>query len=242
MRLSRTALRSLLVLGLAAAGGAADAEIDVARIDSRDLGPAGAPNAAYLDAARWRGLQTEVAYLRPGAPLPEGEVAVPDAPAVPDPQAVRRNWAVAAGLVLALVLAFAAWYGRGLPVSFGAGVRDRLRRGADALAADAPAGDPDPEALFARLAAMPDRRRALILLAARALERAAEANGLRLGRSQTARDVLGVLPRRWPHGEALRRLVAEAEIVHFGGRDLAEARWRDCLAAARPLFAAGRRA
>ena len=73
-----------------------------------------------------------------------------------------------------------------------------------------------------------------------ALERAAEANGLRLGRAQTARDVLRVLPRGWPHLDALRRLVREAEIVRFGGRDLAEEHWRACLESARPLFAAGR--
>ena len=77
---------------------------------------------------------------------------------------------------------------------------------------------------------------ALILLVSRALERAADQNQVRLGRAQTARDVVRVLPRGWPHLGALRGLVREAEIVHFGGRDISDEKWEECLAAAQPIF------
>jgi hypothetical protein len=234
MRVSPTALALVLALGLALAGPAgAAAGIDPAHVEAT-----GAPDTAYLDAVRWGGLQTEIVYLRPGAPLPQRDVAVPEAPGVADPGAQRRVWAIAAGTVLLLVLAFAAWYGRGVSAAFGS-ARDPLRRAPEPGGAS-PAVDPPDDAYLAGLAAMPDRRLALILLVARALDQAAAANGLRLGRSQTARDVLRVLPRRWPHLDALRRLVAEAEIVRFGGRELPEERWRACLEQARPLFAAGR--
>ena len=208
MTLSRTAL--LLALGLFAG-----AAIGATEIDPGDVEPAGAPDAAYLDAARWRGLQTEVVYLRPGAAPPAGEVAVPAAPGAPDPEAERRAWAIAAGMVLLLVLAFAVWHGRGIPVPFGA-VRDRLRRGRHAASGEpaAAVGAASPDEFLATLAAMPDRRTAMILLVGQALERAAQVNGLRLGRAQTARDVLRTLPRRWPHLDALARLVSEAELVH----------------------------
>lgn len=230
MRLSCTApLLLALCLVTMGAGKAAD-------IDPADVEPVGEPNAAYLDTVRWGGLQTEIVYLRPGAPLPDVEVTVPDAPWAADADAARRNWAIAAGVALLLVLAFAAWYGRGIPVSFGA-PRDPLRRARGEATGAGPARDLPPDEILAGLAAMPDRRQALILLAARALERGAEANGLRLGRAQTARDVLRALPRRWPHLDTLRRLVSEAELVHFGGRDLPEERWRACFDQARPLFA-----
>ena len=234
MRVSRTALPLVLALCLPSAG----APVDPRTIAPDDIEPAGAPNAAYLEAARWQGLQTGIVYLKPGAPLPEGAVAVPEAPDVPDADAERRSWTIIAGAVLLAVLAFAAWYGRGITASFGS-ARDPVRRGAGPTAEAAPARDLPPDAFLASLAAMPDRRRALILLVARALERGAEANGLRLGRAQTARDVLRALPGRWPHLAALRQLVAEAEIVHFGGRDLPEGRWQTCLDRARPLFGAG---
>jgi hypothetical protein len=66
MRVSPTALPLLLALGLSVAG-----PIAAPGIDPAEFAPTGAPNAPYLDAVRWRGLQTEVAYLRPDAPLPE---------------------------------------------------------------------------------------------------------------------------------------------------------------------------
>ena len=235
MSASHAAVVPLLALGLCIAGPACPA----AEIDPADIQATGAPNGAYRDAVRWRGLQTEVVYLRPGAPLPSGEVALPAAPGVPDPEAERRAWAIAAGLVLLLILAFGLWYGRGVSAGFGQ-ARDPLRRNPQRRGEEDPDAGLPADAFLGSLAGMRDRRLALILLVARALERAAEANGLRLGQSQTARDVLRVLPRGWPHLDALRRLVSEAEIVRFGGRDLGEERWRACLDAARPLFAAGR--
>jgi hypothetical protein len=231
MLFSRAAV--LLLLVLCPPAGAAS-------VHPADIESTGTPNAAYLDAVRGRGLQTEIAYLHAGATLPDiGGVAVPEAPELPDPGAERRNWAIFFGVLLALILGFAVWHGRGISASFGA-ARDPRRAGAPADEAPAPTRDLPADAFLESLRAMPDRRRALILLVARALDRAAAANGLRLGRAQTARDVLRAVPRAWPHFETLRRLVAQAEIVHFGGRELAEEQWRACLERARPLLGAER--
>lgn len=208
-----------------------------AAIAPGDIEPTGPPNAAYLDAVRWSRLQTEVTYLRPSAPFdPRASVEVP----APPMSVETRRWiwiGVLGALILGIVAGF-AWFGGRIPVTFGA--TDRARRGAARAGDAATAGaDLPPGEFLERLRAMADRRAALILLTARALEQAAAANGLTLARAQTARDVLRAVPRRWPHFEALRRLVREAEIVHFGGRDLPEARWRDCLETARPLIVAG---
>lgn len=200
-----------------------------------DIEPTGTPNAAYLDAVSGERIQASITYLRPSAPFtPDGEV---DVPRPMDPETVRLVWTIGLGVLLAVLVAFAAWFGGRIPVSFGASDPARRRR-PDTAAEPAEGGQRLPVGEFLdRLAGMADRRAALILLVGRALDSAAKANGLRLARAQTARDVLGLLPRRWPHFEALRALVREAEFVHFGGRDLPEARWRDCLEAARPLLA-----
>jgi hypothetical protein len=231
MRVSRAAVLLLLVLCSPA---------DAASLDPADIEPTGERNAAYLDAVRGHGLQTEIAYLREGAALPDfGGVAVPEVPDLPDPAAERRNWAIFFGVLLALILGFAIWYGRGISASFGV-ARDPRQAGVPAGETPAPSRDLPAEAFLESVRAMPDRRRAQILLVARALERAATANGLRLGRAQTARDVLRAVPRAWPHFETLRRLVAQAEIVHFGGRELAEDQWRACLDGAQALLGAER--
>ena len=95
---------------------------------------------------------------------------------------------------------------------------------------DTPARD-----FFSAIAAMKDRRAALILLVGRALRDAAQSNGLRLTRSETARTILRRLPVTWLNFSALRELVQTEELVHFGGRDLSEDTFARCLELARPL-------
>ena len=70
-----------------------------------------------------------------------------------------------------------------------------------------------------------------------ALERATRQNGVRLGRSQTARDVVRFLPAGWRHMPSLGLVIRTEEAVRFGGGPLPDAVFADCLAAIRPLFA-----
>ena len=65
---------------------------------------------------------------------------------------------------------------------------------------------------------MDDPREALRLLLAMGLARAADANGIALRRSFTARDVFGRVPPRWRSRDVLGEIVARAEVVLFGGR------------------------
>lgn len=95
----------------------------------------------------------------------------------------------------------------------------------------------DP-ALIARLRAMTDRRAALVELLREALRAAAEQNGMRMGRSETARELLRRLPRGWHHLPALRSIVMAEELVQFGGRPLADATFETCLTQATPILSA----
>lgn len=92
-----------------------------------------------------------------------------------------------------------------------------------------------------QIAGMADKRTALILLVGRALHAAAGQNTLPLTRSDTAREILGRLPKSWPHFSALQKLVSTEELVQFGGRVLADATFEDCLSAAHPILFRGRR-
>ena len=83
---------------------------------------------------------------------------------------------------------------------------------------------------------MADRKAALILLLKRALELAVEINGMALGRSQTAREVLRKLPSTWTHYPALSRIVGFEERVQFGGHELPEPVFQESLSLAEPLF------
>ena len=228
----------VLCLGLS---GAALAMPSSAQMTTDDLAPTGPRNEDVARAVRWERLQTDVTYLRPSADFKPDEsvrITVPD----PEPteEEARRQVQWTVGLVfLAILLGIAyvfAQFGNRIQVSF-RGTSERRRREVAGSRRGEPARALPKEGFLERLAVMADRREALILLVSRALEQAAAANGLTLARAQTGRDVVRVVPPSWGHHDTLRRLVREAEIVHFGGRDLPEERWRDCLAAARPIFA-----
>ncbi len=78
-----------------------------------------------------------------------------------------------------------------------------------------------------RLKSLADRRAGLRLLLLAALRRAAGDNDIVLKRSLTTRDVLARTPVRWPYRDVFERIVAIAEPVLFGGRDVAAADYLD---------------
>lgn len=220
----------------------------VLALTEADVEPTIGPNAEYQRAIRGERVDSEIIYLRPSAPFePDGDIRID----VPEPEADRDSsswgterwfWVIFFSLLLAFLIFVIAKNSGAVNVSFKAtNEKGRKTSGGttDGLAIGALSDQP-LESFLERLMAMSDRREALILLVSRALELAAETNDIRLGRAQTARDVVRVLPKSWTHLPVIRRLVREAEIVHFGGRDVTEERWGDCLAAAKPIFAGAR--
>lgn len=99
---------------------------------------------------------------------------------------------------------------------------------------------PDASGLIARLRGMADRRAALVMLLRAVLNEAAQQNGLRLGQSETARDLLRRLPKEWPHLGPTRDLVMTEELVQFGGRPLPDPLFEACLNQAVPILRAPR--
>ena len=210
----------------------------------------GTPDAAYLAAVRGLGLQTEIVYLPPAAPLDLDEEPSP----APDGGS-GSGWQLAfdpfrefdglrwlliavAGAVLALLVALVLRNASGGRAIFSRPLDEGSRRGrsAGAAAADQDAALPPGLRLLAELGTIVDRRLALQRLTEHALARATHANGLRLIRSQTARDVVRFLPANWRHVDALDLVVRTEEAVRFGGGPLPDALFADCLAAVRPLF------
>jgi hypothetical protein len=233
---------SLVLSGLAAAPAHALTEADVE--------PTIGPNEAYEQAIRGERVDSDITYLRPSAPFePDGDIRID----VPERETERSSsswgwsrwfWIILFGALLAGLLFIIIRNSGAVSVSFKA-TNEKARKSeapsSEGLTLGALSDQPI-DSFLERLKAMADRREALILLVSRALELAAEKNDIRLGRAQTARDVVRVLPKSWRHLTVMRRLVREAEVVHFGGRDVSEERWDDCLAAAKPIFAEGRTA
>ncbi|MFK7944466.1 MAG: DUF4129 domain-containing protein [Paracoccaceae bacterium] len=217
----------------------------LAEITEDDLEAVGPRNQPYLDAIWGSGIQSEVVYIRPSTTFTADERVKVQVPERQEEQVDNSSTVrFVLGLILAAILAAIAYVifvnANGVGVSF----RDTMdtRRRSASRSDDGPEEDFSDQPLdqfLVGLAAMADKREALILLVSRALEWSADLHQVRLGRSQTARDVLRILPREWTHMQTMRGLVREAEIVHFGGRDISEERWQECLTAARPIFHRG---
>jgi len=97
-----------------------------------------------------------------------------------------------------------------------------------------------PSDFLQRIAAMADRKQALVLLLRRCLLHAADVTGTRLFRSDTERAVLARLPESMPDRDHLENLLTETELVHYGGRVLAESHFVALLATARGLLSSGK--
>ncbi|MEM7058780.1 MAG: hypothetical protein AAF557_14410 [Pseudomonadota bacterium] len=212
-----------------------------AQISQEDLAPTGPRDEAVTDSMSWERVDDDLIYLRPSAPFnPDGnlEIELPEKPKTEQEQnsSSRFRGFVIFGAILVAIIALFIWQGSRIQVGFGRrseGNRQTSRTRADE---ETDVINSDLAGFLDRLAAMADRREALILLVNRALERAAHANSMTLGRAQTGRDVIRALPGAWRYRDTLRDLVRQAEIVHFGGRDISEDRWQECLSAAQPLF------
>lgn len=197
-------------------------------------------NPEYAARTRFSRLQTEVFYIdrlvgeipMDGRPLPpRDDEADPDLP-LPDrdQMAVARSIsriALAIGAGLLLWVLFRRRYEimarlRGLSVT-STSAAPALRN------AQPSAAEANSSGLIARLRGMEDRREALVLLLHAVLKAAARQNDMRLGRAETARELLRRMPTTWTHLGDARRLVLAEELVQFGGRPLPESLFEECL-------------
>lgn len=188
--------------------------------------PRGAEAARYEAAARRAGVETQARYLA------EGKAAVPGLPGFGN-TAVWQTLAVILGLSAAIAL----WLRFG-----GSGALLRAKPAAERRSARAPeawqmeTAEAAPQDLLARLAAMADRRAALVLMLRHALLAAAGRAGVRLARADTEREAFARLPAALPGRGALGELLHEAELANYGGRPVDDAAFARCLEGARQLI------
>ncbi|POF32638.1 DUF4129 domain-containing protein [Roseibium marinum] len=196
----------------------------------------------YLRSIRLRRIAADVAYYDPSAPAPELTTGLqPEPPRQPaaDRPAGDINWPflVVSGAVLAAILYLFLRLGGRMTVSL---KRDARNPGSGRRKArpEAPAWA-EKLGTLDEILRIDDRRRALVLLARKALAATVAANGILMQRSWTARDALRHIPDRQARLDALRSLVMASERVQFGGRNVSEDEFRQHVAGCRQLLGPG---
>ena len=97
----------------------------------------------------------------------------------------------------------------------------------------------DGQALLDRLAAMADRREALARLLRHCLLSAGALSDTRFARSDTERDAFARLPENFKYHEALKTLLRDSELAHYGGRPVSEEMFAHNLELGRILIGTG---
>ena len=90
---------------------------------------------------------------------------------------------------------------------------------------------------FEKLKSIEDPKQGLRLLLLHGLKKAAGENNIPLRRSLTTRDIFYRVPEAWQNRNELSNIVAHAEPVLFGGRELDQQKYLNLLEASKPLFA-----
>ncbi|MBY5360186.1 hypothetical protein HFO97_09455 [Rhizobium leguminosarum] len=161
---------------------------------------------------------------------------------IPREPVVSGSLAVAIVLV-GLIVAVGLWirFGNG-GVLLSSAPRDMKRQGEapESWRTSAAEAEEKPSDFLQRIAAMADRRQALVLLLRHCLLHAADMTGTRLFRSDTERAVFARLPSSMPERDRLENFLTAVELVHYGGRTLAESHFGVLLTTARGLLSSGR--
>lgn len=201
----------------------------------------------YLRSIRLRNINPDVTYYSPSDPPPELDTT--QQPEERRSQTTERTqstslegrWVVGlfAGALLLLVAFMFVRFGGGMAISF---KRDAHNPGRDSANRKGHGHAPvwaEKLSSLDEILRMQDRRRALVLLAQKALATTVAANGVLMQRSWTARDALAHIPEKQSHLDALRALVLSSERVQFGGRDVTEDEFSAHLAGCRQLLGSG---
>ncbi|QDL91054.1 DUF4129 domain-containing protein [Paroceanicella profunda] len=203
--------------------------------------PSGAGSAAFRQALKESGLETEGTWYDPDGPAP---ALAPDTDPAEgsevfdslDALGPVMRWVLVgvAGAVLLGLLALAVVHGGGR-VAARRPQADGRPRGTATAAGPAPAPQGSVSSL-SDILALDDRREALSRLFALVLAHAAAAEGRRVGRGETARDVLRALPAERAATRDLAELLRTQESVRFGGRDVPPGVLEACAERARRIL------
>ncbi|MGO4482318.1 hypothetical protein ACVITL_005369 [Rhizobium pisi] len=170
------------------------------------------------------------------SPQSKPPLMIPREPVVGGPLAV-------AVVLVGLVAVIGLWicFGNG-GVLLSSAPRDIKRQGEapQSWRTSAAEAEERPGDFLQRIAAMADRRQALVLLLRHCLLHAADITGTRLFRSDTERAVFARLPENMPDRDRLENLLTAVELVHYGGRPLTESHFGIILGAARSVLSIGR--
>ena len=208
-----------------------------------EIGPSG---RAYLEAIRYRGVETDVGYFDPTGAVPRLETGQNPAPPPKSSGDDQSEGDLTIWQLLILLLATAILAGLATLIlrtsgSFALSLDgDAQNPGSARRRTGSARGrvDPGPPAELRAILAVADRRRALVMLAQAALARTVAANGVLLQSSWTMRDALRHIPGNQSHLDALRHLALAAERVLFGNRDVTEDEFQAQVAGVRPLMGA----
>ena len=198
-------------------------------------------SARYQAALTRSGNRTRATY----AEKITGDLPLDSAYRPPRQETERRGQPVVGGLtawilvILLVVVLLALWLRFGGSGALLSGAPKDIRQKPVAPDGWKMAQDQDvPMAdLLAQIAAMPDRRAALVRLLRHCLLHAGAATDTRFARSDTEREALRRLPEGWSGRNGVASILTTAELAHYGGREVSEDAFAASLATARALFA-----
>lgn len=206
-----------------------------------------AVGAEYAAQCQQNGLRCTLVYGDASAkvePASNTTKSSPQRKPLMSPREPVVNGPLAVAIVLVgLIVVIGLWirFGNG-GVLLSSAPRDIKRQGEapESWRTSAAEAEEQPSDFLQRIAAMADRRQALVLLLRHCLLHAADMTGTRLFRSDTERAVFARLPSNMPERDKLENFLTAVELVHYGGRTLAESHFGVLLTTARGLLSSGR--
>ncbi|QIO48128.1 hypothetical protein HA464_29340 (plasmid) [Rhizobium leguminosarum bv. trifolii] len=206
-----------------------------------------AVGAEYAAQCQQNGLRCTLVYGDASAkvePASNTTKSSPQRKPLMSPREPVVNGPLAVAIVLiGLIVVIGLWirFGNG-GVLLSSAPRDIKRQGEapESWRTSAAEAEEKPSDFLQRIAAMADRRQALVLLLRHCLLHAADMTGTRLFRSDTERAVFARLPSNMPERDRLENFLTAVELVHYGGRTLAESHFGVLLTTARGLLSSGR--
>lgn len=194
-------------------------------VTSERAAPRSDLSQAYDDATARYPLDSEAIYaVELTGDLSEGAAAPRQRRDRPEGAGLKGGAGVFA-VILALLIALLLWMkfgGAGILLS---GEPREIRQKQKAPEGWKIAGDEadlDARTLLQRISGMADRRDALVRLLRHCLLFAGEDSDTRFARSDTEREAFRRLPEGWRHRPALATLLRDAELAHYGGRDVGD--------------------
>lgn len=199
------------------------------RILDAETPPAGMQAERPDELARKQGLDDQMTYAtRITGDLSDDPAAEVFSPKTPDRRTAPQFGSLGVVVVLVVLLTMlAAW----LKFAGGGVLLARAPDQGKTAPQAAPAGwnvsDADrlqgPEALLAAILRMADRRAATVKLLHHCLLKAGDETQTRFARADTEREAFRRLNSAWRQHGPLRDLLRQAELAHYGGREVTEA-------------------